>query len=55
MEQEFPSLIASKEDRKIYYNLTKKWGGFTPDERRFVWLQVTGAQMAMTTSNDSLG
>ena len=36
-------LIANQEEKALYYQLSKKWGGFTDEERRFIWLQTTGA------------
>ena len=40
----------SKEDKETYYQLSKRATGFTQEERRHVWLQVSGAQKLLDFS-----
>ena len=42
--------MATKEERNEYYRMSRKGEGFTAEERRLVWLQVTGAQGLMNAS-----
>lgn len=42
--------VATREERNFYFQLSKRGQGFTPEERRQVWLQVTGAQGLLDAS-----
>ena len=42
--------VATDEERRYYYHMSKKGMGFTPEDRRRIWLQVTGAQGLLNTS-----
>ena len=35
--------VAAEDERLYYYHLSKKGFGFSPEDRRKIWLQVTGA------------
>ena len=42
--------VATEDERLYYYHLGKKGMGFTPEDRRHIWLQVTGAQGLLNAS-----
>ena len=42
--------VATAQQRLYYYHMSKKGQGFTTEERRQVWLQVTGAQGLLNAS-----
>ena len=51
MEQSaFYQLKDSPEDMETYYQISKRGTGFTPEERRHVWLQASGAQKLLDFS-----
>ena len=45
-----PIGLANKDERKFYYQQSKKPNGLTHEQRRFVWLHTTGAQMMLESS-----
>ena len=41
---------ATEDERLYFYHLSKKGEGFSPEVRRHIWLQVTGAQGLLNVS-----
>ena len=42
-------LVASQQEKKVLYQLSKRGLGFNDEERREAWLLATGARQAMVT------
>ena len=42
--------MATADERSHFYDLCKRGNGITADDRRFIWLQVTGAQGLLNAS-----